>query len=109
MRKSNPYKKALDEQMKEQKRAMKEYDKTLNVWLKVSKREPVPADIKKEVIKRVMDKYHKLVCQKCHEKERGVTLEFHHIDFNRNHNKASNIELLCPNHHCQRHNLKKKK
>lgn len=75
----------------------------VTMWGKTSSREPVPGKIKRNVKERA-----RYTCEYsgCDYKE---DLQFHHINMKNWDNRASNIELLCPNHHKKRHNKKIRK
>jgi len=45
---------------------------------------------------------HENVCNRCGLDEVGI-LQVHHKDRNRNNNKVSNLEILCPNCHVREH------
>jgi len=70
---------------------------------RASSREPVPARIKRKVRDRARN-----ICEypTCRQKE---NLQFHHKNMKNSDNRASNLELLCPNHHAKRHNQKIRK
>jgi hypothetical protein len=70
----------------------------LPLGLRYSSREPIPAKKKQEVRERARNK-----CEVCHKKPYCVTLEFHHKNMKNNDNSLSNLQLLCPNHHKQKH------
>ena len=71
--------------------------------IRVSSHEPVPVEMKKKVMDRA-----KRICEypKCKENK---LLQFHHRNLKNTDNRASNIELLCPNHHKKRHSEKTRK
>lgn len=62
-------------------------------------REPVPAKMKKEILKRAKNKCK--ICRKI--KNTEIKLEFHHKKMKSDHNKISNILALCPNCHAKEH------
>ena len=66
--------------------------------IRISSHEPVPVEMKKKVLDRA-----KRACEypKCKENK---LLQFHHKNLKNTDNRASNIELLCPNHHRSGHN-----
>jgi len=69
-------------------------------------REPIPAKIKKETMKRAN---HKCQWPNCKEKE---ILDFHHKNMRNDDNRVLNIIVLCPTHHRMYHKkykLKKEK
>lgn len=45
-------------------------------------------------------------CKRC-EYNRPEILQVHHKDHNRNNNSIENLELICPNCHCEEHYLEK--
>ena len=45
-------------------------------------------------------------CEKCNYAKYEI-LQVHHKDRNRNHNELKNLELICPNCHCEEHFLEK--
>ena len=45
-------------------------------------------------------------CQRCGYSKPEI-LQVHHRDRNRNHNVLANLELICPNCHCEEHYLEK--
>jgi len=69
-----------------------------DLGLVYSSREPIPADRRKRVKERAESK-----CEVCHEKPYRVTLEFHHKNMKNSDNRLSNLQLLCPTHHRQKH------
>jgi hypothetical protein len=66
--------------------------------LKYSSREPIPADKKRKVREKAGNK-----CEVCRKKPYRVTLEFHHKNMKNDDNRPSNLQLLCPTHHKQKH------
>lgn len=87
---------------KEQKAIQKSIAKEVKISIskEISKegRVRIPAKRRHEV----ENKYHNK-CAKGHQNISGVKLQIHHINMKNNDNKLSNLELLCPNHHIQRH------
>lgn len=78
--------------------------KSLKKMLGYSSREPIPADKKRAIMERAGNK-----CEVCHKKPRGVPLEFHHKNMKNDDNRLSNLQLLCPNHHRQKHTKARRK
>jgi len=72
--------------------------------LAYSSREPIPADKRKKVRERAGNK-----CEVCHKKPYAVTLEFHHKNMKNSDNRLSNLQLLCPTHHRQKHGRVRRK
>jgi len=92
-------------------RVFREWGKSMKRWVpdRYSSRESLPASKKKAVRERVKRKYGRIVCEVCRKKPRWVTLEFHHKNMKNSDNKLDNLQLLCPNHHKQKHGKYKRK
>ena len=72
----------------------------LKVKQLISKEGRVRIDEKRR--KEVMEKYNRK-CAKCKKKLFGITLQIHHKNGRNSDNGLFNLELLCPNHHYQKH------
>lgn len=88
----------------EQKAMQKNMERVFRQSISKEGRVRIPAKRKHEV----EDKYNKK-CAVCKKKPKGVTLQFHHKNMKNNDNRLSNLELLCPNHHYQKHSKGKNK
>ncbi|MBU3905362.1 MAG: hypothetical protein KJ906_04420 [Nanoarchaeota archaeon] len=71
--------------------------------LRSSGRKPLSAKKKKAVKRKAGSKCQYRGCNQ------RVNLHNHHKDMNSSNDRASNIELLCPNHHAVRHTKKRRK
>jgi len=90
---------------KTQKAMQKAIARDTRISIAKEGRVPVKADLRK----KVYDKYHhKCHWSGCNIKDTsiyGKVLQIHHMDMNNTHTYLSNLELLCPTHHKQRHNV----
>jgi len=81
---------------KDQRILQKDLAKSLKFSISKEGRVRIPAKRRHEV----EDKYHNK-CAVC--KLKPCKLQIHHKNMKNNDNCLSNLELLCPNHHIQRH------
>lgn len=61
-------------------------------------------DVKDYRVKALRYLPHK--CNRCNYDKIFEILQVHHIDSDRNNNDLSNLEILCPNCHCEEHYVK---
>ena len=114
--------KAIREQQKSLSGAVREQQRGISRAVKEQQKAVIKAMhsfIRKEISKEgrvripakrrneVKEKYHNK-CAVC-KKKPVKTLQIHHKDMRNNNNALSNLELLCPNHHIQRHEKKFRK
>jgi len=93
-RQNSTIRKGIDRQNKQLSKAMT----TMKLSISKEGRVRIPAKRRHEV----EEKYNHR-CAVCKEKPHGITLQIHHKNMKNNDNRLSNLELLCPNHHIQRH------
>ena len=56
-----------------------------------------------EMQKEAIKKRRGYICDRDGQKHRSKTLEIHHKDRNRQHNKSQNLRVLCDKHHDDLH------